>query len=75
MNQICREINRDNVLYEPEIITDILPDGRKVSKVMVRVYADKNVKEESGLIPWDTFTDKVYFDVKDLYEAAEEKGF
>ena len=32
-------------MYEPEIITDILPDGRKVSKVMVRVYADKNIKE------------------------------
>ena len=42
---------------------------------MVRVYPDRNMKEDSGLIPWDTFTDKVYFDVKDLYETAEEKGF
>lgn len=75
VNQICREIGRENVLYEPEIYTDILPDGRKVSKVVVRVYADRNLKDESGLIPWDTFTDKVYFDVKDLYEEAEEKGF
>jgi hypothetical protein len=33
------------------------------------------VKEESGLIAWDAFTDKVYFDVKDLYESAEESGF
>lgn len=74
-NQICREIGRESVFYEPEIQTDILPDGRKVSRVVVRVYADRNVKDESGLIPWDAFTDKVYFDVKDLYETAEEKGF
>ena len=74
-NQICREIGRESVFYEPEIQTDILPDGRKVSRVVVRVYADRNVKDESGLIPWDAFTDKVYFDVKDLYETAEEHGF
>jgi len=74
-NQICREIGRESVFYEPEIQTDILPDGRKVLRVVVRVYADRNVKDESGLIPWDAFTDKVYFDVKDLYETAEEKGF
>jgi len=41
----------------------------------VRVYADSNSKDESGIIPWDVFTSKIYFDIKDLYEAAEEGGF
>ena len=75
INQICQEIGRDKVYYEPEIQTDIMPDGKKVAKVVVRVYADRNVKEESGIIPWEVFTNKIYFDIKDLYENAEETGF
>lgn len=52
-----------------------MPDGKKVAKVVVRVYADSNAREESGVIPWDVFTNKIYFDIKDLYETAEETGF
>lgn len=29
INMICREIGRDNVMYEPEIDTEVFPDGRK----------------------------------------------
>lgn len=39
------------------------------------MYQDRNNRDSSGQIPLDTFGDKVYFDVKDLYEDAEEKGF
>ena len=63
------------MLYEPDIVNEIRPDGSKVSKVVVRVYPDRNNKEESGQIPCDIFTDSIYFDVKDLYEEAEEKDF
>lgn len=75
INTICREIGRENVYYEPEIETEVLSDGRKISKVVIRVYADRNNKDSSGQIPLEIFGDKVYFDVKDLYEEAEEKGF
>ena len=75
INTICREIGRDNVYYEPEIETEVLSDGRKISRVVIRVYADRNNKDSSGIVPMEIFQDKVYFDVKDLYEEAEEKGF
>lgn len=75
VNTICREIGRETVFYEPEIVTDVKTDGSKVSKVVVRVYPDRTNREESGQIAWDTFTDTVYFDVKELYEEAEEKNF
>lgn len=75
INTICREIGRENVYYEPEIETEVLSDGRKISKVVIRVYADRQNKDSSGQIPLETFVDTVYFDVKDLYEDAEEKGF
>lgn len=75
INTICREIGRENVYYEPEIETEVLSDGRKISKVVIRVYADRNNKDSSGIVPFETFQDKVYFDVKDLYEETEEKGF
>lgn len=75
INTICREINRDNVYYEPEIVTDVQSDGRKLSRVVIVVYADRNNRDTKGIIPLETFVDKIYFDVKDLYEDAEEKGF
>lgn len=75
INTICREINRDNVYYEPEIVTDVQSDGRKLSRVVIVVYADRNNRDTKGIIPLETFVDKIYFDVKDLYEEAEEKGF
>ena len=75
LNTICLEVYRENVVYEPEIVTEVQDDGSKLSHVVVRVYPDRNARDESGVIPWDTFTDRVYFDVKELYEEAEEKNF
>jgi len=75
LNIICREIGRDNVYYEPEIVTEVKTDGTKNSQIVVRVYPDRNNKDVSSSIPWDIFTDKVYFDVKDLYDDYEEKNF
>ena len=75
INTICREIGIENVYYEPDIITDVKSDGSKQSKIVVAVYADRNNKDSRGEVPIETFIDKVYFEVKDLYEEAEEKGF
>ena len=74
-NTICREIGKEQVYYEPEISTEVRSDGTRVSKVVVKVYPDRTSKEESGVIPCDTFTDVIYFNVKELYEEFEERGY
>lgn len=56
-------------------MTDVKPDGTKLSRVVIRVYPDRKNKDESSSIQLDTFSDKIYFEVKDIYEDAEEKGF
>lgn len=63
------------MFYEPEIMTEVRTDGSKNSQIVVRVYPDRNNKDVSTPIPYDLFIDKVYFDVKDLYEDYEEKNF
>lgn len=75
VNTICREIGRDTVFYEPEIITDVKSDNSKVHRVVVRVYPNLGDREESGVIQWDDFTDVVYERVKEMYEEAEENEF
>jgi len=45
VNAICAELGKGDFLYEPEIITEIQQDGKRVSRVIVRVYVDKNNKE------------------------------
>jgi len=74
-NTICREIGKEQVYYEPEIATEVKSDGTKISKVIVKVYQDRRDKENSGVIPCDTFTDHIYFSVKELYEDFEERGY
>ena len=75
INSICREVYRDDVLYEPSIQTEVRPDGTKTSRVAIKVYPDRNNLDESSLLQWDVFQDVVYFKVKDLYEEYEEKNF
>ena len=50
INTICREIGGENVFYEPEIVTDVKPDGTKLSRVVIRVYPDRKNKDESSSI-------------------------
>ena len=61
--------------YVPAIINEVRPDGTKISKVIVKVFPDFEDDKEYGQIPCDIFTDNIYFDVKELYEEAEEKNF
>jgi len=74
-NTICREIGRDQIYYEPDIDMDVKSDGTKVSKVIVRVFPDRTNREVSATIPFDQFTDEIYFKVKELYEEFEERGY
>ncbi len=74
-NTICREIGKDMVLYEPDISTEVKSDGTKTSKVVVKVYPDRSNREECSIIPCDTFTDVIYFSVKEAYEEFEDRGY
>ena len=56
-------------MYEPEIITEIQQDGKRVSRVVVRVYPDKNNKEIFSQLSCPIFTDIVYLKIKDIYST------
>jgi len=69
LNAICSELGKDQFKYEPEIVTEIQYDGRRMSRVVVRVYVDKNVKDVFSQLSCPVFTDTVYQNIKDMYEA------
>ena len=68
VNAICAELGREQYLYEPEIVTQIMQNGKRVSRVVVRLYFDKDHRQVYSVLPMSTFTDVVYQGIKDLYE-------
>lgn len=69
LNAICAELGKDNFLYEPEIVTEIRGDGKRESRVVLRVYVDRSDKEVFSQLSMGDFTDVVYERVKDVYEG------
>jgi len=53
---------------------EVKSDGQKVARVVVKVYPDRLNKDEVAIIPFDQFTDHIYFNIKELYEEFEDKG-
>ena len=68
LNAISIELGKDNFLYEPEILTTIKADGKRESRVVLRIYYDKSDKEVYSTLNMGIFTDVVYYKVKNLYE-------
>lgn len=68
MNNVCQELRRDAYSYEPYIKTDVLSDGRKVSRVVCKVFPDRANRDVFNILEFDRFED-VYFAVKDKYES------
>lgn len=68
INNICLELRRDTYSYEPYIKIDVMPDGRKVSKVCCKVYPDRSNRDVFNILEFDRFED-VYFAVKDKFET------
>jgi hypothetical protein len=68
INNICSELRRDTYSYEPYIKTDVMADGRKVSRVACKVYPDRNNRDVFNVLEFDRFED-VYFAIKDKYES------
>ena len=69
-NLICGEIGKENFLYQPEIVTQITQECKRVSRVVVRVYVNKNQKDVYGQLETGDFTDSVYMKIKEIYENA-----
>ena len=67
-NLICGEIGKENFLYQPEIVTQITQEGKRVSRVVVRVYVNKNQKDVYGQLETGDFTDSVYMKIKEIYK-------
>ena len=66
VNNVCQELRRGDYYYEPAITTEVLNDGRKVSKVVCKVYPNRNNKDVYNILPFDKFED-TYFQIKDKY--------
>jgi len=45
VNMICREVGREHIMYEPDIMTEFKSDGTRHSKVAVRVYPERKFKD------------------------------
>ena len=67
INSICLELKRETYYYEPSIKLDVLNDGRKVSRVVCKVYPDRSNRDIFNILEFDRFED-VYFAVKEKYE-------
>lgn len=67
INSICQELKRETYYYEPSIKLDVLNDGRKVSRVVCKVYPDRSNRDIFNILEFDRFED-VYFAVKEKYE-------
>lgn len=46
-----------------------MQNGKRVSRVVIRLYFDKDHKNVYSVLPMSTFTDGVYHEVKDRYET------
>ena len=69
VNEICQNLGRYSYNYEPHIITDILPDGKRVPKAVVKAFPDSQ-KEFYNLLAFEEFEDKMYM-IKEKWENMQ----
>jgi len=59
VNEICQNLGRYTYNYTPHIITDVLPDGKRIPKLVVKAYPDRD-KDFYNTLSYDEFEDKIY---------------
>lgn len=69
VNEICQNLGRYTYAYEPHIVTDIMSDGRRMPKAVVKAYPDSN-KEFYNLLSFEEFEDKMYM-IKEKWENVQ----
>ncbi len=75
MNEMCKDLGRENYEYKAHIVTEILPDGTRIPKVCCKAFPDKT-KDFHNVLSFDELEDK-YFLVKEKWESFmfdEERG-
>ena len=69
-NGICQTLGRSTYGYEPTINTEMLPDGRRISKLCVKAYPDIEKKELYNMMPFEEFEDKLYL-IREKWENVQ----
>ena len=69
VNEICQNLGRYTYAYEPHIVTDILPDGRRVPKPVVKAYPDSE-KNFYNILTFEEFEDKMFM-IREKWENMQ----
>jgi kinesin family protein 13 len=69
VNEICQNLGRYTYNYEPHIEVEILPDGRRVPKAVVKAYPDRD-KDFHNTLSFEEFEDKMYM-IKEKWENMQ----
>lgn len=72
INAMCKEMGRHSYAYCPEIVTSILRNGRRHSRIVVRFYPSLSKPDLFSEMTCGEFTDIVYQRIKELYASVFE---
>lgn len=70
VNGICQTLGRSHYNYEPKIDTEMLPDGRRISKLVVKAYPDSEKADFYNTLSFEEFEDKMY-QIKEKWEQVQ----
>jgi pSer/pThr/pTyr-binding forkhead associated (FHA) protein len=69
VNEICQNLGRYTYNYIPHILTEVLPDGRRMPKLVVKAYPDRE-KEFYNILNFEEFEDKMYM-IREKWENMQ----
>lgn len=69
INEICQNLGRLSYNYEPKIVTEMLPSGQTMPKLVVKAYPDKD-KDFYNQLSFNEFEDKVYM-IREKWENMQ----
>lgn len=69
VNEICQNLGRFTYDYKPDIVTVVEKDGRKVSKLVIKAYPDRD-NEFYNQLSYEEFEDKV-FRIREKWENMQ----
>lgn len=69
INEIWQNLGRISYNYEPKIISEVLPSGQTIPKLVVKAYPDKD-KDFYNQLLFEEFEDKVYM-IREKWENMQ----
>ena len=67
VNEICQNLGKFSYYYEPYIITEVHPNGKKSAKVCIKAFPDKDMDFFNSLT-FDEFEDKTFL-IRERWET------